>query len=58
MTVEDPNLRIALFLHTHPGWTLRDLDTADPDVIEQMRALEQMETQVAASRAQAQNMTR
>lgn len=58
MTVEDPALRAAIFLHNHPGWSPRDLETADPDLIELMRQLDAQEAQVAASRVQAQKKAR
>lgn len=37
--MEDPALRTALFLHAHPAWTPRDLEAADPDVVDLMRAI-------------------
>jgi hypothetical protein len=36
----DPTLRAALFLTNHPAWSPRDLDTADPDLIDLMRAID------------------
>jgi hypothetical protein len=36
----DPALRTAVFLHNHPAWSPRDLEHADPDVIDLMRALD------------------
>lgn len=40
MRTADPALRAAVFLHNHPAWTARDLESADPDVIDLMRALD------------------
>lgn len=56
--IEDPDLRIALFLHEHPGWSLHDLETTDPDIVETMRLLARAEAEAAKARQQAQNIVR
>lgn len=38
--VTDPALRTALFLRSHPAWTPDDLERADPDLIDLLRALD------------------
>lgn len=44
----DPDLSDALFLHTHPGWSPRDLDEAPERLVSLMRL-------VATKTAAAQN---
>ena len=46
----DPTLRAALFLRDHPGWTPDDLERADPDLIDQIRALDLASARVAQQR--------
>lgn len=44
----DPTLQAALFLSQHPGWTPDDLERADPDLVEQMRAIHAAVARVAS----------
>jgi hypothetical protein len=37
VSVADPTLQAAFFLHQHPGWSPADLDRADPDLVDAMR---------------------
>lgn len=54
MRAEDPALRAAFFLHRHPGWTLRNLEDADDDVVELMRAIDRAEADAEQRRARQQ----
>lgn len=45
--VSDPTLKAAVFLDQHPGWSPDDLERADPDLVEQMRAITTAHARVA-----------
>lgn len=47
MSVTDPVLRAALFLHRHTGWSPDDLERADPDLVAIIEALALTEARAA-----------